>query len=136
MLTVSIKDVDAQQSLPTTFRSLLTLLPVIAFSHYCTCFTLYTMAPLTSSLVVLTSLLTIVTSSPILSSRGIDARGDYPPVSSKFQETLEKDNKKLYSYPTDFTQGIFPRPLHSHNDCKYQIECAGSENACAFIRVR
>jgi hypothetical protein len=76
------------------------------------------MAPITSSLFFLSSLLSAVAASPIVNTRGIDARGDYPPVSNKFQDVLENGNKKLYSYPTDFTQGIFPRPLHSHNDCE------------------
>ncbi len=33
---------------------------------------------------------------------------------------LEGSNSKLLQYPTQFTQGIMPKMIHSHNDC----ECA------------
>ena len=32
---------------------------------------------------------------------------------------LEKSNDKRLQYPTQFTQGILPKPIHSHNDCEY-----------------
>ena len=31
---------------------------------------------------------------------------------------LEASNSKLLRYPTQFTQGIMPKAIHSHNDCK------------------
>ena len=31
---------------------------------------------------------------------------------------LEASNSKLLRYPTQFTQGIIPKNIHSHNDCK------------------
>ncbi len=31
---------------------------------------------------------------------------------------LELSNSKLLQYPTQFTQGIMPRAIHSHNDCE------------------
>lgn len=30
---------------------------------------------------------------------------------------LEKTKSSLLQYPTDFTQGIVPKAIHSHNDC-------------------
>jgi hypothetical protein len=30
---------------------------------------------------------------------------------------LEKSNSPLLSYPTDYTQGVVPKNIHSHNDC-------------------
>ena len=32
---------------------------------------------------------------------------------------LESSNSSLLLYPTQFTQGIVPKPIHSHNDCEY-----------------
>lgn len=31
---------------------------------------------------------------------------------------LEKSNSRLLQYPTQFTQGIVPKAIHSHNDCE------------------
>lgn len=31
---------------------------------------------------------------------------------------LEASNSKLLQYPTQFTQGIMPKMIHSHNDCE------------------
>ncbi len=31
---------------------------------------------------------------------------------------LEASNSNLLRYPTQFTQGIMPKGIHSHNDCK------------------
>ncbi|KAF2646724.1 hypothetical protein P280DRAFT_464910 [Massarina eburnea CBS 473.64] len=40
-----------------------------------------------------------------------------PDVSSTLQNILKNtDNTDKYSYPTDFTRGIIPKPFHSHND--------------------
>ncbi|KAF2734619.1 hypothetical protein EJ04DRAFT_512328 [Polyplosphaeria fusca] len=40
-----------------------------------------------------------------------------PDVSSTLQNILKNtDGSNKYSYPTDFTRGIIPKPLHSHND--------------------
>ena len=33
-------------------------------------------------------------------------------------EYLESSNSPLLQYPTQFTQGIVPKYIHSHNDCK------------------
>jgi hypothetical protein len=40
--------------------------------------------------------------------------------------TLEKDKSPLLQYPTQYTQGIVPKAIHSHNDCmrfneKYEV---------------
>jgi hypothetical protein len=32
---------------------------------------------------------------------------------------LEKANSPLINYPTDFTQNIVPKMIHSHNDCAH-----------------
>ncbi|KAK3079967.1 hypothetical protein LTS18_003481 [Coniosporium uncinatum] len=43
--------------------------------------------------------------------------GSIPDVSSSLQNVLRNTHRSdLYSYPTDFTRGIIPKPLHSHND--------------------
>jgi len=43
--------------------------------------------------------------------------GSIPDVSSSLQNILRNTHRSdLYSYPTDFTRGIIPKPLHSHND--------------------
>ncbi|KAF2113550.1 hypothetical protein BDV96DRAFT_495834 [Lophiotrema nucula] len=40
-----------------------------------------------------------------------------PDVSSTLQNILKNtDGSNKYTYPTDFTRGIIPKPLHSHND--------------------
>ncbi|KAF1991162.1 hypothetical protein K402DRAFT_443930 [Aulographum hederae CBS 113979] len=40
-----------------------------------------------------------------------------PDVSSSLQNVLKNTHRSdLYTYPTDFTRGIIPKPLHSHND--------------------
>ena len=31
---------------------------------------------------------------------------------------LETSNSTLLQYPTQFTQGIVPKAIHSHNDCE------------------
>ena len=31
---------------------------------------------------------------------------------------LEASNSKLLRYPSQFTQGIMPKRIHSHNDCE------------------
>lgn len=33
--------------------------------------------------------------------------------------SLENSNSPLLQYPTQFTQGIVPKQIHSHNDCEY-----------------
>ncbi|KAF1954162.1 hypothetical protein CC80DRAFT_537022 [Byssothecium circinans] len=41
----------------------------------------------------------------------------YPDVSGILQNILKNTEKTdKYSYPTDFTRGIIPKPFHSHND--------------------
>ena len=32
---------------------------------------------------------------------------------------LESSNSALLQYPTQFTQNIVPKAIHSHNDCEY-----------------
>lgn len=32
---------------------------------------------------------------------------------------LESSNSKLLQYPTQFTQSIMPKAIHSHNDCEH-----------------
>ncbi|MCJ1230900.1 hypothetical protein MMC12_007574 [Toensbergia leucococca] len=40
-----------------------------------------------------------------------------PDVSPTLQNILDNtDGSDLYTYPTDLTRGIVPRPIHSHND--------------------
>ncbi|KAF2816432.1 uncharacterized protein BDZ99DRAFT_407226 [Mytilinidion resinicola] len=40
-----------------------------------------------------------------------------PDVSKSLQNILKNtDGSKLYTYPTDLTRGIIPKPFHSHND--------------------
>lgn len=40
-----------------------------------------------------------------------------PDVSSTLQNILgNTDGSKAYTYPTDLTRGILPKPIHSHND--------------------
>ena len=39
------------------------------------------------------------------------------PISSTLQNILDNtDGSDLYTYPTDITRGIVPKPIHSHND--------------------
>jgi len=38
------------------------------------------------------------------------------PLSQPIQGVLATNNNDLYTYPTDFTQGIMPKTVHSHND--------------------
>ena len=39
------------------------------------------------------------------------------PISPKLQNILDNtDNSDLYQYPTGISQGIIPKPIHSHND--------------------
>ena len=38
------------------------------------------------------------------------------PVSKPLQKILDKAGTGIYTYPTALTQGIIPKPLHSHND--------------------
>ncbi|KAI5211691.1 hypothetical protein E4T42_07514 [Aureobasidium subglaciale] len=38
------------------------------------------------------------------------------PLSQPIQGVLATSNSSLYTYPTDFTQGILPKAIHSHND--------------------
>lgn len=32
---------------------------------------------------------------------------------------LEASNSSTLQYPSQFTQNIMPKPIHSHNDCQY-----------------
>ncbi|ETN44502.1 uncharacterized protein HMPREF1541_10172 [Cyphellophora europaea CBS 101466] len=49
-------------------------------------------------------------SAPVLSTPAL-------PVSNALQNILDNtDNSELYTYPTALTQGIIPKPIHSHND--------------------
>jgi len=32
---------------------------------------------------------------------------------------MQKQNSPQLQYPTDFTQNIVPKPIHSHNDCEF-----------------
>ena len=38
------------------------------------------------------------------------------PLSQPIQDVLALKKNELYTYPTDFTQGIMPKSVHSHND--------------------
>jgi len=38
------------------------------------------------------------------------------PLSQDIQGVLAVNNNSLYHYPTDLTQGIMPKNVHSHND--------------------
>lgn len=38
------------------------------------------------------------------------------PLSQDIQSVLAVNNNSLYHYPTDLTQGIMPKNVHSHND--------------------
>jgi hypothetical protein len=38
------------------------------------------------------------------------------PLSQDIQNVLAVSNSSLYTYPTDLTQGIMPKNVHSHND--------------------
>jgi hypothetical protein len=38
------------------------------------------------------------------------------PLSQDIQNVLAVSNSSLYHYPTDLTQGIMPKNVHSHND--------------------
>lgn len=38
------------------------------------------------------------------------------PLSQDIQSVLAVSNSSLYHYPTDLTQGIMPKNVHSHND--------------------
>lgn len=45
-----------------------------------------------------------------------------PDVSFALQDILDKAHTgPLYTYPTSLTQGIVPKGIHSHNDCKATI---------------
>lgn len=36
-------------------------------------------------------------------------------------EHLESSNSRLLQYPTQLTQGVIPKAIHSHNDCKFFV---------------
>ncbi|ORY58556.1 PLC-like phosphodiesterase [Pseudomassariella vexata] len=38
------------------------------------------------------------------------------PLSNSLQKILSQSDKGMYTYPTSLTQGIIPKPFHSHND--------------------
>ncbi|OJD33467.1 altered inheritance of mitochondria protein [Diplodia corticola] len=49
-------------------------------------------------------------------ARAVDAAA-IPDVSSTLQNILQNTHgSDLYTYPTDLTRGIIPKPFHSHND--------------------
>lgn len=51
-----------------------------------------------------------------LAARFTSAQSDIP-LSQPLQNILSHaQSGPLYTYPTDFTQGIIPKPFHSHND--------------------
>jgi len=37
--------------------------------------------------------------------------------------SLEKSNSGLLQYPSQLTQNVIPKFIHSHNDCKIKIVC-------------
>ncbi|KAF2462770.1 uncharacterized protein BDR25DRAFT_308150 [Lindgomyces ingoldianus] len=58
----------------------------------------------------------VLTLSFILSGSGTIA-SSIPDVSGTLQNILKNtDNSNKYTYPTDLTRGIIPKPFHSHND--------------------
>lgn len=42
------------------------------------------------------------------------------PGVDQYIANLEASNSSLLQYPTQFTQSIVPKQIHSHNDCKDQ----------------
>ena len=44
------------------------------------------------------------------------AQSDIPPLAPLQQVLTSAQSNPLYHYPTDFTQGILPKAIHSHND--------------------
>lgn len=67
------------------------------------------------SLVVLLSISIMFTTLFLLAVPFALGQSDIP-LSPPFQDVLDGKNDDLYKYPTDFTQGIMPKTLHSHND--------------------
>ncbi|KAF2496756.1 hypothetical protein BU16DRAFT_525894 [Lophium mytilinum] len=56
-------------------------------------------------------------SSFLLALRATTSATPIPDVSKSLQNILKNtDGSKLYTYPTDLTRGIIPKPFHSHND--------------------
>ncbi|KAF2685300.1 hypothetical protein K458DRAFT_301055 [Lentithecium fluviatile CBS 122367] len=54
---------------------------------------------------------------PVLPILGLAFASSLPDVSSTLQNVLKNtDGSNKYTYPTDFTRGILPKPFHSHND--------------------
>ncbi|KKY22208.1 putative alkaline phosphatase [Diplodia seriata] len=52
----------------------------------------------------------------LAAARAVDAAA-IPDVSSTLQNILQNTHgSDLYTYPTDLTRGIIPKPFHSHND--------------------
>ncbi|OCK79731.1 hypothetical protein K432DRAFT_299187, partial [Lepidopterella palustris CBS 459.81] len=55
--------------------------------------------------------------SSLLLLLGTSLASPLPDVSQTLQNILKNtDKSKLYTYPTDLTRGIVPKPFHSHND--------------------
>ncbi|KAF9015270.1 hypothetical protein BDQ17DRAFT_1340768 [Cyathus striatus] len=42
--------------------------------------------------------------------------------------------KALLKYPIHLTQGVVPKPIHSHNDCEYFHECLAGKRYCSLYK--
>lgn len=53
----------------------------------------------------------------------------------QFIANLEASNSSLLQYPTQFTQNIVPKQIHSHNDCEHMsfIVCENSRLNVIFV---
>ncbi|CAC9894164.1 unnamed protein product, partial [Aureobasidium pullulans] len=67
------------------------------------------------SLIVLLSLSIMLATLWLLAAPFALGQSDIP-LSQPIQGVLATNNNDLYTYPTDFTQGIMPKTVHSHND--------------------
>ncbi|KAF9641299.1 putative alkaline phosphatase protein [Lasiodiplodia theobromae] len=59
----------------------------------------------------------VISSTLALAAAGVVDAAAIPDVSSTLQNILQNTHgSDLYTYPTDLTRGIIPKPFHSHND--------------------
>lgn len=59
----------------------------------------------------------VISSTLALAAAGAVDAAAIPDVSSTLQNILQNTHgSDLYTYPTDLTRGIIPKPFHSHND--------------------
>ena len=48
---------------------------------------------------------------------------------------LEAANSPLLQYPTQLTQNVVPKPIHSHNDCSHFMFVAGKAFHLLLLQI-